>query len=192
MLNLITKSKINQRIILLFVYNPEKSYYINEVARLVGTSAGNAQRALEKFGKEGLLSKEKRGNLVYFRTNVSNPLFVDFKNLVDKTIGIATILHDELTKLSEVQFAFLFGSYVKGDFKADSDIDLYVIGNIHENKLYTAVHNAEMKINREINYHFSTLPEFNGQYKKSFFHSDILKNHRLIIGDKNEFGRIIR
>ena len=192
MLNLITKSKINQKIILLFIYNPGKSYYINEIARIIGTSAGNTQRTLEKLEQGGLLTKAKKGNLMYYQVNTANPIYGDFKNIVDKTIGLDKILKDELKKLGFIQFAFLFGSYVKGDFQSDSDIDLYIIGDIEEKKLHNAAKTIEKKINREINYHFSTAREFKEKLKSSFFHKEIIQNHNLIIGDENEFKKIIK
>jgi len=136
MLNLITKSEIRKKIILLFVYNPKDSFYINQIARLVETSAGNVQRELKKLEESGLLSKEKKGNSTYFKINANSPLFNDFKNIVDKTIGLKNILEETLKKTQGIDFAFLFGSYVKGDFGPDSDIDLYVIGDIREKELY--------------------------------------------------------
>jgi len=192
MLNLITKSEIRKKIILLFIYNPGKSYYINEIARLIKTSAGNVQRELKKLEENGLLLKEKKGNLVYFEINTVNPLFEDFKNIVDKTIGLKNILEDILKKAKGINFAFLFGSYAKDDFGPDSDIDLYVIGGISEKELYQLVKKAEEKIYREINFHLSSQKEFQDKMKESFFHKEILKNFILIIGNQNEFKKIIR
>jgi len=192
MLNLITKSKIRKKIILLFVYNPKDSFYINQIARLVETSAGNVQRELKKLEESGLLSKEKKGNSTYFKINANSPLFNDFKNIVDKTIGLKNILEETLKKTQGIDFAFLFGSYVKGDFGPDSDIDLYVIGDIREKELYQLLKKAEEKIYREINYHLSSRKEFQEKMKESFFHKEILKDFVLIIGNQNEFRKFIR
>jgi len=192
MLTLLTKSKITQKIILLFVYNPGRRYYINEIARIVDTSAGNTQRALKKIEKTGYLIKENQGNLTYYRTNTADPSYADFKNLVDKTIGIDKILQEELAQIPAIQFAFIFGSYVKGEFRTDSDIDLYVVGEVNEETLYQAVKRAEQTINREINYHFADLTEFVKKVKQSFFHQDIMQNYHLIIGNQNDFERIVK
>jgi len=192
MLNLITKSEIRKKIILLFVYNPKDSFYINQIARLVETSAGNVQRELKKLEESGLLSKEKKGNSTYFKINANSPLFNDFKNIVDKTIGLKNILEETLKKTQGIDFAFLFGSYVKGDFGPDSDIDLYVIGDIREKELYQLLKKAEEKIYREINYHLSSRKEFQEKMKESFFHKEILKDFVLIIGNQNEFRKFIR
>jgi len=192
MLNLITKSEIRKRIILLLIYNPKDSFYINQIARLVKTSAGNVQRELKKIGESGLLSKEKKGNSLYFKINAASPLFHDFKNIVDKTIGLKNILEETLKKAQGIDFAFLFGSYVKGDFGSDSDIDLYVIGEISEKELHRLIKKSEERIYREINYHLSTKKEFQEKMKESFFHKEILKNFILLIGNQNEFRKFIR
>lgn len=192
MIDIISKSKIRQRILLLFVYNPKKRYYINEAAKLVNTSSGTAQRELEKLASAGILKKEKKANLAYFKINSENPLYGDIKNIIEKTIGLESILKKELSGDKKIKFAFLFGSYVKGDFRHDSDVDLYIIGDVKEDKLYRAVKKAEKRIAREINYHISGEEEFKENLKKSFFHKEILGDYLLLIGDKNEFRKFIK
>ena len=108
-----------------------------------------------------------------------------------KTIGIKKILEEEFKKIAGVNFAFLFGSYVKGNFKSDSDIDLYVIGGINEETLYQAIKKAEEKIYHEINYHLSSKEEFQKAVKKSFFLQDILKNFILVYGQPDKFKELL-
>jgi len=47
MLDVFGKSKIRKEIILAFVYNQGKDFYLSEIARMVKTSAGTAQRELK-------------------------------------------------------------------------------------------------------------------------------------------------
>lgn len=192
MLELITKSKLRKKIILLLVYNKEESFYINQLAKITETSAGNIQRELKRLEKNDLLLKEKRGNMVFYRINTHNPLFSEFKSIVDKTIGIEKIIKEELEKIKGVDFAFLFGSYVKKDFHAESDIDLYVIGSVKEDDVHGALQKAENAINREINYHMSEKEEFEKNLQKSFFHEEITKKYILLIGNEDEFRKITR
>ena len=192
MINFITKSKIRQKLLLLFLYHPERAYYISEAAKIVKTSSGTAQRELEKLAGSGFLVKEKKTNLTYFRINAENPLLDDIESIAAKTIGLEQLLKDELGKLEQIKFAFLFGSYVKGDFKPDSDIDLYAVGDIDENEFYKTVKTVEAKIMREVNYHLSNSEEFRKNLEKSFFHKEILKNYQLLIGNENEFRKFIK
>ncbi len=192
MLNLITKSKIRQKAILLFVYNPAKAYYISEVAKLIKTSPGTAQRELEKLAKESFLTKEKKANLAYFKLNTFNPLLPDIISIINKTIGIEAVLKKELQGAQGIDFAFLFGSYVKGDFNAGSDIDLYVIGEISEKELYKKLRKVEEKIDKTINYHLALTEEFKKNIKKSFFYKEILTKYILVKGAENEFRKFIK
>ena len=190
-LHIITKSKIRQRLLLLFVYNPHREYYINEAAKLVKTSAGTAQRELERLVDSGILKREKKANLSLFRVDEKYPLYHDIKSIIAKTIGIEHLLHEVLSKHAKIKFAFLFGSYVKGDLKPDSDIDLYVIGDCSDEEIYRQTKTVAEKIKREINYHLSNPAEFKKQMAKSFFHKEILDHYLLIVGDKYEFRKFI-
>lgn len=191
MLELLIKSKIRKKILLLYIYNPEKKYFINQIARLVGTSAGTAQRELNVFVKSDILFREKEANLMYYRLNQANRLLKNIKEIVRQTIGIEVLLKDRFARVKDIEYAFIFGSYANNNFKSDSDIDLYVIGDISEKDLHRETARLEKEINHEINYNLSTLAEFKQNLKKSFFHQSILKNHILIIGNQDEFNDFI-
>ncbi|MFH0819780.1 MAG: nucleotidyltransferase domain-containing protein [bacterium] len=141
--------------------------------------------------KDGLFRKEKGGKQVYYFLNKEASIYEEFKTIVSKTIGLEHILKEELEKHKRIAFSFLFGSYVKGDFKSDSDVDLYIIGNITEEELYKAIKKVEEISRRDINYHLSNLPEFRRSLKKSFFHKEILGNFLLLTGNTDEFRRVI-
>jgi len=192
MLDLITKSKIRQRIILLFINNKGKEYYINEIARLVNTTAGTTQRELNKLLQNDFVLHERKGNMVLFRLNETNPLFKEIEFIINKTIGIEGTLRLELQKIKGLEYAFIFGSYAKGDFKANSDVDLYVLGDVDDEKLHTILRKAEKILHREINPHMSTVHEFKHKLKKSYFEKEILGKYILIAGDQNEFTKITK
>ncbi len=191
MLDLITKSETRKRIILLLLYNQEESFYINQISHLTKSSSGNVQRELRKLEELGLVNKERKGNLVYYKIKKDNPFFSEFKGIVDKTIGINKIIKENLKELEEVEFAFIFGSYAKGDFNSESDVDLYIIGKVKEEEVYQAIKKAEKEVYRDISYHIATKEDFQEKLKKSFFHQEILKNFILITGSEDEFKRLI-
>jgi len=192
MLNLISRSKIRQRIILLFVNNRGKEYYINEIARIVNTTSGTAQRELNKLIKNSFITYQRKGNLVLLRLNEANPLLKELVSIVNKTIGIESVLKEEFSKLSGLDYAFIFGSYAKDDFRAESDVDVYIIGEIDDDKLHTIINKTEKLIQKEINTHVCSLNEFKRKLKESFFEKDVVKKYLLIFGDGNEFTEIIK
>jgi predicted nucleotidyltransferase len=128
----------------------------------------------------------------YFSLNLSNPAVKNIISLVKQTIGIEVILKKRLRKLDQIDFAFIFGSYAKNSFKADSDIDLYVIGNIKEDDLHREISVVENNINHPINYHLSSLTEFKEQARKNFFHKNILEKYILLIGNQDEFKNLAK
>lgn len=190
MLELITKSKIRQRIILLFIYNQNIEYYLSEIAKLAGASVGTTQRELNKLLRGDLITFKKKAGLNLYALNKQYPLLSEVESIIRKTIGVEVELKKELGKIKEVAFAFLFGSYVKGGFKSDSDIDLMVIGTPEEDQVFKIAQKAEKAIGREISYHLADKKEFLGKLKSSAFYKDIIKNHILLIGNENDFRKI--
>jgi predicted nucleotidyltransferase len=192
MLDILGRSKIRKKIILLFVYNQRKEFYLSEIARQVKTSAGTTQRELNKLLAQDFISFKKRGNLNIYRLNESYPLLREIEAIVQKTFGIEAELRNELGKMKGVNFAFLFGSFVEGSFKSDSDIDLFIIGTADEDAVYKTVQKVEDLVGREINYHLADEPEFIEKSKSHSFYRDILVRPLMLVGEENALRELIR
>lgn len=161
------------------------------MARKIGTSAGNTHKTLKKLEDGGLLETTKRGNLKFYSVNRAYPLFFEFKKIVDKTVGIEHQLRVGLKSLKGLKFAFLFGSYVKGDFMADSDIDVFVIGDVDEDELVKKIMKIEEVVGREVNFHVSDAGEFVEKLGKKSFYKDIVRNYILLTDNDGEFKKFI-
>ena len=192
MLEILGKSKIRKKIILAFVYNQAKDFYLSEIARMVKTSAGTAQRELNKLLSQDFITFRKRGNLSIYRLNESYSLLEEIESIVRKTIGIEVQLRNELSKLSGVRFAFIFGSYAKGGFRSDSDIDLFIIGSASYDDVFGVVQKIEGSICREINYRLANETEFIEKAKESSFYLDILDSPLMLVGKEDELKELAR
>jgi predicted nucleotidyltransferase len=192
MLEMLGKSKIRQRITLTFVYNRGKEFYLSEIARMVKTSAGTAQRELNKLMSQDLITFRKRGNLNIYRLNENYSLLDEIESIVRKTIGIEARLGNELSKLRGIRFAFVFGSYAKGGFKSDSDIDLFIIGTPDDDEVFKVVQNVEASVGREINYRLDDETGFAEKAKTSSFYREILESPLMLVGKKDELKELIR
>jgi predicted nucleotidyltransferase len=192
MFEILGRSKIRKKIILLFVYNQRKEFYLSEVARHVKTSAGTAQRELNKLLNRDFVTFRKRGNLNIYRLNERYPLLREIEAIVRKTFGIEAELADDLRKVKGVEFAFLFGSYAKGGLKSDSDIDLFIIGTPEEDDVYRAVEKIEDSAGREINYHLADKAEFTRKSKTCSFYKEILARPLMLVGKENELKDLMR
>lgn len=191
MLTFFIKSKTRAGLLKIFFSNPNKKFYIRELARTVKTSAGNIQKELSRFEKEKILHSERIGPLKFYSVNLTYPLFDEISKIVSKTIGIEAEIKAILRRLKFIKFAFIFGSYAKGDFHGESDIDLFLIGNVDETDLITKLKIVERKIQREIHFHIAKPHEFLDNLKHKFFYQNILSHYVLLTDNAHEFNAFI-
>ena len=191
MIDFLAKSKIRKKIILLFLYNQKREFYLSEVAKLVGTSPGTAQSELNRLLVGDFISFKKKANLSIYSLNKRYSLLKEVETIVDKTFGIEVMLRNGLETIDNIDFAFIFGSFVKGKFRSESDIDLFIIGDVEEDEILKVVQRIENSIAREINYHLADRDDFLRKTKDSYFYKEILRDCLLIVGNKDEFKKLI-
>jgi predicted nucleotidyltransferase len=191
MLDLLGKSKIRKKIILSFVYNQGKEFYLSEIARRTRTSAGTAQRELNRLLAQDFITFRKKGNLNIYSLNEDYGLLDEIRSIIRKTFGIEVMLGQELSKVKGVQFAFLFGSYAKGSLKSDSDIDLFIIGTPEEDAVFQAIRKVEDSAGREINYHLADEAEFAEKSQRNSFYREILDRPLMLAGKEDQLRQII-
>jgi phosphohistidine swiveling domain-containing protein/predicted transcriptional regulator with HTH domain len=75
-------SKVRAEVLGLFFKEPNKKYYIQEIARLISGDPANIFRELKKLEKIGLLVSNKEGAVKYYQTNTNAPLFDALTKLV--------------------------------------------------------------------------------------------------------------
>jgi predicted nucleotidyltransferase len=79
----------------------------------------------------GLVTKTKRGNIVYYEADRMHPAFEDLKRVFLKTVALGDVLREALVPLADkVKLAFIFGSLAQGSETAQSDIDLFLVGEL--------------------------------------------------------------
>ena len=64
----------------LFKKQPKEQFYLREIARKLKVDPGNLSRTLNNLVNQGILTKSKQGNLVYFSYNLGKHL--DFSSEV--------------------------------------------------------------------------------------------------------------
>ncbi len=190
-MKLLTKN--SAELLKLFLTNPDRSFYMQEIGRILGKKPGIFQRTLNNMVSEGILISEYRANARYFRVNKKYPLYKELKSIVFKTVGVSGSLKEVLEKIGNIQFAFIYGSYAKAKESYLSDIDLAIIGNPEEDRLIKELDRLEGKLQREINYKSYTLKEFKKEVEgKEPFILGILRDKKvMIIGDEDELQMLI-
>jgi uncharacterized protein len=183
----IVSSKVRAEIFrLLFGVNLQE-FHLREIERRTGFAIGTVKQETSKLVKTGLIKKRQDGNRTYFRADASHPLFPDIRNLVLKSVGLADTLKNALSDPA-IHFAFVFGSLANGAEKAESDVDLFVIGDISLRGLSKVLKEPRAVIGREINAHAMGEKEFiDRKRQKEHFISRVLDSPKLmIVGTEDE------
>jgi predicted nucleotidyltransferase len=185
-------TKNRAELLKLFLTNPDKAFYMQEIGRILGKKPGIFQRTLNNLVSEGILQSEYKANARYFKVAKNYPLFKELKSIVFKTVGVTGSLRKALEEIGSIDFAFIYGSFAKAKENFISDIDFVIVGNPDEDKLIKELDKLEEKLQREINYKFYTLNNFKKEVKeKEPFISEILKDKKImLIGDENELRKI--
>jgi len=189
-MNILTKNCV--QLLSLFLTNPDKSFYMQEIGKILGKKPGVFQRTLNKMVDEGILHSEYRANARYFSANKDYPLYAELKNIVFKTAGVQGSLQDILRPLESVEYAFVYGSFAKQKERDFSDIDLLIIGSPDEQALIEQLERLEAKLKREINYNIYSLKSVKENIKKKNpFLLNVLHGKKImLIGQENELRKL--
>ena len=178
----IAKSKIRRDLLALFFTNTSQSYYLRELQRMLGYSAGSIRRELLRFQKDNLFTTQKMGNLLYYHLNTIHPLFKELKSIISKTVGVEGTLRKELSSIKAIETAFIYGSFASTREQAGSDIDLMIIGNPNISFLNQKIARLEEKLKRGITITTYFPEEYQNKRKaKSGFIMDLLNNPKILL-----------
>ena len=116
---------------------------------------------LERLTGAGLILREPRGNLVFYRANPDAAVYPELVGLVGKSFGIADRLRACLEPVaSRIQCAIVFGSVARREQRADSDVDLLLIGEVRLSELAVPLHAAEEALCMRISPTLMSVEEF--------------------------------
>jgi len=135
-----------------FFSHPGEDAYVREIAKVLGESPGTVARELANLEKAGILRSEKIGIQRHYSLDVACPILEDLRGVFLKTTGAGEGLRTALAKLENIEVAFIYGSFAKGDAHAKSDIDLMVVGDVGDRQLAPVVAGVEKRLRREVNY----------------------------------------
>lgn len=178
-----------RKILALFFLNPDKEYYFSEVARLTGTRQGVIQRELQSLTEAEILTSEKRGRQKFYSVNRKLPIFQDLRNIIFKSYGVISKIREALVPLGQqISIAFVYGSFARGEEGSNSDVDLFVIGEIGLDDLVSTLSEVEQAMGREINPALFSATEFTKKWsqKNHFIRSMANTEKEIIIGSEDE------
>lgn len=169
----------------------ERELHVREIQRRAGFGVHAVRQELQKLEDLDLVSARRDGNRLYFRANRGHPLFPEIHRLVLKTIGLTDVLREALKDLP-IRCAFVFGSIASGEAKAESDVDLFVVGDVTLRKLARPLAGASEILEREVNPVILKPAEFERRRQRGeHFLSHVLDSPRLfIIGTEDDLKAV--
>lgn len=179
-LSTLITSELRRKLLTHYFTHPEEKYYLREIASLLDLDAGNLSKELRRLTDEGLFEQEQKGRIKFYRLNTRFPFYQELKQMIFKTEGVEGSLRALLDHFPAVQKAFIYGSYAKGGEKAQSDVDLVIVGELDRKALTSEIRKLEDKLGREINFNLYQSDEFKKKsHEKGSFLSDVVAGKKI-------------
>ena len=180
-------SHVRAEIFRLLFNGKKMAIHLRDLQRRSLLSIGTIQKEISHLKELDLVIPERDGNRLYYTANTSHPLYKEICGLVEKTSGAAEKIKEILASIKEIECAFIFGSFAKGEEKSHSDIDLIIIGDIGQRVLSSKFKKITEQTEREINPHIYSFKSWKDKLqKKDHFIKSILKDKKVfLIGDEN-------
>ena len=172
---------------------PDSTFFVRQLARHIDGSAGTVQRELATLTAAGLILREDRENQVFYRANPAHPIFAELHSLLAKTTGVFHMLGEAFAPLAErIEYAFVYGSFAKGEEKAESDVDLMVIGEITLDELLGRISSVEQALCRPVNPTIFAPDELRMKIHSGNHFLNAVQGGPLVflVGSENEFRQI--
>lgn len=177
-----------------FFLHPTQDFYQRELVDLTSERLFLVQRGLARLIQAGLVHQVSRGNRVYYRANQSHPAFEDLKAVILKTVGLGDTVRAQLDRLGDrVKIAFLYGSVVRGEETASSDIDIMLIGDLSGREVASVFAPLKKMLHREINPSVYRLAEVRRKLKDGHpFLTTVLNEPKVfLLGDERGLKAVL-
>lgn len=155
-LALVFASRAMADVVTYFVLHPDGTPHFRALQRITGVSSRSLQHELTRLRKLGMIERVEEGRLVRYRATAGHPRWSLFRSILREFGEPVHILRMAVRAVPGVEAAFIFGSCARGEMDADSDIDLFVLGETLEEPepelaLATGSLEASMLLRHEVN-----------------------------------------
>ena len=185
-------SKTRVKLLHLFLNNPEKSFYVREITRMIDEQINSVRRELANMVSVGIVQQDAIDNKLYYSVNEDYPyikplaaIFSD-KNTEGAAGGVSW--KDSLGRMRGLKLAIISGKLVVG---SSSAVDLLLVG---DDMSAVTIKNLVKKIEKdrkiEINYAVISYDDFYYRMSvKDRFIMDIIRNKHSVLVDTENIMR---
>lgn len=172
-------SKTRAKLLKLFFENPEKSFYVREMTRVIDEQINSVRRELLNLESIGVIKNETFDNKVYYSANSKHPYTRPLVDIFSKKIDSSRdkdIHESTWEEYVRPVKKYLVGLVVTNRLPGQDGIDLLIIGNDKTKKLTRWAEIIEKKQGKPINYVILSADDYT--YRKSVkdrFLEDVLE-----------------
>ena len=161
-------SKTRAKLLKLFFENPEKSFYVREMTRVIEEQINSVRRELLNLESIGIIKNETFDNKVYYSANSKHPFYRPLIDIFAKKID--TTREKDVHATTWEEYCRPVKNYLKGlivtnRLPGQDGVDLLIIGNDRTKKLTRWAEVVEKKQGKPINYVIMSLEDFT--YRRS-------------------------
>ena len=161
-------SKTRAKLLKLFFENPEKSFYVREMTRVIDEQINSVRRELLNLESIGIIKNETFDNKVYYSANSKHPFARPLTDIFSKKINSARdkdIKESTWEEYCRPVKHYLKGLIVVNRLPGQDGVDLLIIGNDKTKKLTRWAEVIEKKQGKPINYVIMSADDFT--YRKN-------------------------
>jgi predicted nucleotidyltransferase len=143
-------SALRREVLAAFYARPGLVVHPRELARRLGRSPQVVAREMARLEDAGILTSESVGRARRYQVDGASPIAESVRALVVNTIGVEGRLRAALEDVAGIEEAFIFGSYARRTDRADSDVDVLVIGTPDRRLLAERLVEVEQDLGRDV------------------------------------------
>ncbi|MGA2876086.1 MAG: nucleotidyltransferase domain-containing protein [Nitrososphaerales archaeon] len=149
------RSGVQGGLLALLYLHPDHSYSLADASRRLNVSAKAVHMEANRLGEAGFIEESRLGNLRLLKANTSSILFQPLAQLLALTYGPLPVLSDLLSRMDQIDDAYIYGSWARR-YHGESgpipnDVDVVVIGSIDKDDVYEMSRSASALLGREVN-----------------------------------------
>lgn len=187
-------SKTRAKLLRLFFENPEKSFYVREMTRVIDEQINSVRRELLNLENIGIIKNETFDNKIYYSANSKHPFTRPLTEIFSKKYDSA-ISGQEAKASTWEEYCRPVKNYLKGlvitnRLPGQDGVDLLIIGDDRTKKLTRWAEVIEKKQGKPINYVIMSPDDFS--YRKNVRDRFIEEIFEMEISDIYDPERIIK
>jgi len=176
-------------IVIYFVLHPDKAIHFRALQRATGVSSRSLQHEMARLEPLGMVQRERDRRLVRYRAVDSHPRWSALRQMVREFTGPADLMRMVFADAPEIEAAFIFGSCARGEMDENSDIDVFVLGDLTtlESRFdYVGARmEASMILRREVNFVYYTRAKLEARRAGGFLRSVLARPKIWIVGGEH-------